>query len=138
MTDVERMTMILCEERGTNGLVPDEGEDAELQSDRAHGDVEEHVGVETEEALQDDVGVDGDDGSESGSDDEVTDFVEEDEEDADNQTHSAANTHTNPECLVLSAREGNANATTSAYSRATEWQWQRWEFLRPGIRKGTY
>ena len=69
MTDVERMTMILREERGTDGLVPDEGEDAELQSDRAHGDVEENVGVETEEALQDDVGVDGDDGSESGSDD---------------------------------------------------------------------
>ena len=130
MTDVERMTMILREERGTDGLVPDEGEDAELQSNRAHGNVEENVGVETEETLQDDVGVDGDDGSESGSDDEVTDLVEEDEEDADNQTHSAANTHTNPERLVLSAREGNTNAITSAYSRATEWQWQRWEFLR--------
>ena len=135
MTDVERMTMILREKRGKGGLVPDEGEDAELQPDRAYGNVEENVGVETEETLQDDVGVDGDDGSESGSDDEVTDLVEEDEEDADNQTHSAANTHTN---LVLSTREGNVNAITSAYSRATEWQWQRWEFLRPGIRKGTY
>lgn len=138
MTDVERMTMILREKEGTDGLVPDEGEDAELQSDRSHGDVEEHVGVETEEALQDDVGVDGDDGSESGSDDEVTDLVEEDEEDADNQAHSAANTHTNPERLVLPAREENTNTSTSAYSQATEWQWQRWEFLRPGIRKGTY
>ena len=135
MTDVERMTMILREKRGKGGLVPDEGEDAELQPDRAYGNVEENVGVETEETLQDDVGVDGDDGSESGSDDEVTDLVEEDEEDADNQTHSAANTHTN---LVLSTREGNVNAITSAYSRATEWQWQRWQFLRPGIRKGTY
>lgn len=120
MTDVERMTMILREQERKDGLVPDEGEDAELQSDRSHGDVEEHVGVETEEALQDDVGVDGNDGSESGSDDEVSDLVEEDEEDADNQTHSAANTNTNPERLVLSAREGKSNIGTSAYSRATE------------------
>ena len=122
MTDVERMTMILHEKRGKNELVPNEGEDTEFQSNRAHGDIEEHVGVETEEALQDDVGVDGDDGSESGSDDEVTDLVEEDEEDADNQTHSAANTNTNPERLVLSTREGNINTITSACLRATEWQ----------------
>lgn len=98
------MTMILREKRRKEGLVPDEGEDTELQTDRAHCDVEEHVGVETEEALQNDVGVDGDDGSKCGSDDEVTDLVEEDEEDADNQTHSATNAHTNPESLVLSTR----------------------------------
>lgn len=132
------MTMILRGEGRKRRLVPDEREDAELQSDRGDRHVEEHVGVEAEDALQDDVGVDGDDGSESSTDDEVADLVEEDEEDADDQTHSAADTHTNPKGLVLSTREGEIDTTTSVYWRATEWRWQRWEFLPPGIRKGTY
>lgn len=132
------MTMILREEERKRRLVPDKREDAKLQSDRSDRHVEEHAGVEAEDALQDDVGVDGDDGSESSADDEVTDLVEEDEEDADDQTHSAADTHTNPKGLVLSAREGGADMTTSVYWQATEWRWQRWESLPPGIRIGTY
>ena len=104
MTDVERMTMILRESEKRHGLVPDEREDTELQSDGGHCDVEQHVRVEAEDALQDDVGVDGDDSSERRSDDEVTDLVEEDEEDADDQTHSTANAHTNPKGLVLTTR----------------------------------
>ena len=89
MTDVPKITTTLrITIRTTRSvLVPDESEAAELQRADGDGNVENHIGVETDQTVQNHHGVHGDDHAQGRSDHEVADLVQADQKHADDDAH---------------------------------------------------
>lgn len=96
-------------------LVPDESEAAELQRADGDGNVENHVGVETDQTVQNDHGVHGDDHTQGRSDHEVADLVEADQKHADDDAHQTTDADADPERLVLAVVKGARNNYASMF-----------------------
>ena len=86
-------------------LVPNQGKDSKLQSNRANSNIQNNIGVEAKNTLKNYIGVDSNNGSKSCSNDKMTDLIEASKKNTNNQSHHTTTSDANPKCLLFTTNE---------------------------------
>lgn len=118
-------------------LIPHHREEAKLQGERADGHVQHHIRMEADDAVQDHIGVDGNNSAEGRADDKVADLEQAHQQDSHDDAHDAGRANADPEGLLLATRHTARKRKTPSIRSASPWQAQTSECLRQADRKRT-
>ena len=107
-------------ERGKGALlIPHHREEAKLQGEGADGYVQHHIRMEADDAVQDHIGVDGDNSAEGRADDKVADLEQAHQQDSHDDAHDAGRANANPKGLLLATRHTTKKRKTPSIRSAS-------------------